>query len=300
MKMQSCPRGLRGLCRLLGYSPQAYYKYQKLLGKTALEEDLVIGQVLHHRSLQPKLGGRKLHGMMEPFMASHGISIGRDQLFGLLRENGLLNRKRRRSQPRTTDSCHWMRKYPDLARGIVLSRPNELWVSDITYIHLKKKQFAYLSLVTDAYSRKIVGFCMNNDLSAEGPVAALEMALEGRAGNEPLIHHSDRGSQYCADGYVSLLRSAAIGISMTQSGDPRDNAIAERVNGILKQELLEEAYPDLKTAALSVITAVDTYNRIRPHSSVDMMAPDKAHTQKGPLKRRWKSWFNKSCRSPVA
>jgi putative transposase len=297
MKMQSCPRGLRGLCRLLGYSPQAYYKYQKLLGKTVLEEDLVIGQVLHHRSLQPKLGGRKLHGMMEPFMAAHRINMGRDMLFGLLRENGLLNRKRRRSQPRTTDSCHWMRKYPDLARGIVLSRPNELWVSDITYIHLKKKQFAYLSLVTDAYSRKIVGFCMNNDLSAQGPVMALEMALKGRVGNEPLTHHSDRGSQYCADGYVSLLRSAAIGISMTQSGDPRDNAIAERVNGILKQELLEEAYPDLKTAALSVITAVDTYNRIRPHSSVDMMTPDKAHTQKGPLKRRWKSWFNKSYRT---
>jgi putative transposase len=117
MKMQSCPRGLRGLCRLLGYSPQAYYKYQKLLGKTALEEDLVIGQVLHHRILQPKLGGRKLHGMMEPFMAAHHINMGRDMLFGLLRENGLLNRKRRRSQPRTTDSCHWMRKYPDLAEG---------------------------------------------------------------------------------------------------------------------------------------------------------------------------------------
>ena len=300
MKMQSRSRGLRELCRLLGYSPQAYYKYQKLLGKTVLEEDLVIGQVLHHRSLQPKLGGRKLHGMMEPFMAAHRINMGRDMLFGLLRENGLLNRKRRRSQPRTTDSNHWMRKYPDLIRGITLSRADELWVSDITYINLRENEFAYLSLVTDAYSRKIVGFCMNNDLSAQGPAAALGMALEGRAGNEPLIHHSDRGSQYCAEGYVGLLTSAAIGISMTQSGNPRDNAIAERVNGILKQELLEKAYPDIENAKQSAVTAIDTYNRVRPHSSVDMMTPEKAHTQKGPIKRRWKSWLDRKSKDPLA
>jgi len=300
MKMQSSPRGLRELCRLLGYSPQAYYQYQKLATQRSLEEDMVIGQVLHHRVLQPKLGGRKLHAMMETFMADHRIGIGRDLLFDLLRENGLLNRKRRRSQPRTTDSSHWMRRYPDLTRDIILSRANELWVSDITYIHLKKKEFAYLSLVTDAYSRKIVGFCMNNDLSAEGPVIALEMALEARAGNESLIHHSDRGSQYCADGYVSLLRSATIDISMTQSGNPKDNAIAERVNGILKQELLAEVYPDIKGARLAVATAVDTYNRIRPHSSVDMMTPDMAHIHTGPIKRRWKSWFDRRSKSPAA
>lgn len=300
MKMQSCPRGLRGLCRLLGYSPQAYYKYQGLLGKTALEEDLVIGQVLRHRTLQPKLGGRKLHGMMGPFMAAHHIGMGRDQLFGLLRENGLLNRKRRRSQPRTTDSSHWMRKYPDLARGITLSRANELWVSDITYICLEKNRFAYLSLVTDAYSRKIVGFCMNSDLSAQGPAEALGMALEGRAGNEPLIHHSDRGSQYCADGYTGLLKSAGIGISMTQSGNPRDNAIAERVNGILKQELLEKAYPGIENACRSAAIAVGIYNRIRPHSSIDMMTPEQAHKQTGPVKRRWKSWSARKIKSPAA
>lgn len=300
MKMQSCSRGLRELCRLLGYSPQAYYQYQKLLGKRALQEDLVIGQVLHHRILQPKIGGRKLHEMMGPFMADHHIDIGRDLLFDLLRENGLLNRKRRRSGSRTTDSNHWMRKYPDLTRDITLSRSDELWVSDITYIHLKKKEFAYLSLVTDAYSRKIVGFCMNNDLSAQGPVTALGMALKGRTGDAPLIHHSDRGSQYCADAYVTLLRSVAIDISMTQSGNPRDNAIAERVNGILKQELLEEVYPDLKKAKRSAVIAIDTYNRLRPHSSVDMMTPEKAHLQTGPIKRRWRSLFKRRGQNPVA
>ena len=242
MKMQSRSRGLRELCRLLGYSRQAYL------------------------------------------------------LFDLLRENNLLVRKRRRSQPRTTDSNHWMRKYPDLIRDIKLSRGNELWVSDITYIHLKNNKFAYLSLVTDAYSRKIVGFCMNSDLSADGPVTALEMALKGRASDESLIHHSDRGSQYCSDAYISLLRSGDINISMTQSGNPRDNAIAERVNGILKQELLEEVYPSIKQAQRSAVIAIDTYNRIRPHSSVDMMTPDKAHTQTGPITRRWKSLFKVSAK----
>jgi putative transposase len=292
MKMQSCPRGLRELCRLLGYSSQAYYQYQRSSGKRALEEDLLIAQVLHHRSLQPRLGGRKLYEMMGAFMEAHQLQIGRDMLFDLLRTNGLLNRKRRRSMPRTTDSNHWMKKYPDLVRDIVLGRADELWVSDITYIQLKNNRFAYLSLVTDAYSRKIVGYCLNNDLSAAGPVEALKMALKGRVGNGPLIHHSDRGSQYCCNDYISLLKSAAINISMTQSGNPKHNAIAERVNGILKQELLEEVYANIKVAWQSVITAIDTYNRIRPHSSVDMMTPEKAHTQTGPIKRRWKSWLN--------
>ena len=292
MKMQSCSRGLRGFCRLLGYSPQAYYQYQKLSGKRSLEEDLLIQQVLYHRTFQRRLGGRKLHEMMEPFMEGHDMYIGRDLLFDLLRENDLLIVKRKRSQPLTTDSNHWMRKYPDLIKDIRLSRADELWVSDITYIRLRKKKFAYLSLITDAYSRKIVGFCMNIDLSTKGPLVALEMALKGRAGDEPLIHHSDRGSQYCGDGYITLLRSNDIDISMTQSGNPRDNAIAERVNGILKQELLEDAYSNINQAQCSAEIAIDIYNRLRPHSSVDMMTPEKAHTQTGPINRRWKGLFN--------
>jgi transposase InsO family protein len=300
IKMQSRSRGLRELCRLLGYSPQAYYQYQKLLGKRALEEDMVIQQVLYHRILQPRLGGRKLLEIMRPFMEEHRIDMGRDLFFDLLGENDLHIRKRRRKKPLTTNSNHWMRRYPDLIRGINLSRAEELWVSDITYIYLPEREFAYLSLVTDAYSRKIVGFCMNSDLSAEGPVAALGMALKGRTSGEPLIHHSDRGSQYCSDGYVSLLKSSAINISMTQSGNPRDNAIAERVNGILKQELLEEVYPNIKQAQQSAVIAIDTYNRLRPHSSVDMMTPEKAHMQTGIIKRRWRSLFKASASRPLA
>ena len=299
MKMQSCSRGLGELCRLLGYSRQAYYQHQKSLGKRVLNEDLLIQQILHHRKSQRIIGGRKLHELMEPFMEEHDIYIGRDALFDLLRDNNLLNRKRKRSSPRTTDSNHWMRRYPDLIRNIKLSRADELWVSDITYVHLSKKKFGYLSLITDAYSRKIVGFCMNKDLSTDGPIEALEMALKARIGNEPLIHHSDRGSQYCSDGYIALLRSANISISMTQSGNPRDNAIAERVNGILKQELLEQAYPNIKAAQQSAETAIDIYNRIRPHSSVDMMTPEKAHKQTGQITRRWKSLFKPKATNPV-
>jgi putative transposase len=292
MKMQVSPRGLRGYCRLLGYSPQAYYQHQKTSGKKSLAEDLIIQQVLQHRTFQPRAGCRKLHEMMVPFMERHDMFIGRDVLFDLLRENGLLINKRRRSQPRTTDSHHWMRKYSDLVKGIRLTRSDELWVSDITYIRLIKKNFAYLSLVTDAYSRKIVGYCLNPRLSADGPLSALEMAFKGRAGDKPLIHHSDRGSQYCGDGYITLLKANGINISMTQSGDPRDNAIAERVNGILKQELLEDTYPNIRKARGSVDIAIDIYNRLRLHSSVDMMTPEKAHAQTGPIRRRWKSLFN--------
>jgi putative transposase len=290
MSMQSRPRGLRGLCRLLGYSPQAYYQYQRLSFKRRLGEDLLVSQVLAHRRLQPRLGGRKLHEMLLPFMAGHDLYMGRDQLFDLLRENGLLIKKRRRNQPRTTDSNHWMKRYPDLATKLKLNRADQLWVSDITYIRLTVNRFGYLSLVTDAYSRKIVGFHISDNLQAEGPVAALQMALGSRSGTAPLIHHSDRGSQYCADEYVSLLKANEISISMTQGGDPRDNAIAERVNGILKQELLLEVYPTIKQAHRSLVAAVDIYNRIRPHSSLDMMTPEKAHAQTGPIKRRWKSW----------
>ncbi|HEX3767113.1 MAG TPA: IS3 family transposase [Puia sp.] len=286
--MQNCSRGLRELCRLLGYSRQAYYQQQKASATRALKEDLVIRQVLRHRRLQPRLGGRKLLEMMEPFMRDHDIDMGRDLLFDLLRNNDLLIRRRKRGKPLTTDSGHWMKKYSDLTRNLVLNRPDELWVSDITYLQLSENKFGYLSLVTDAYSRKIVGFCLNHDLSADGPIGALKMALKSRIGAAPLTHHSDRGSQYCSDAYVNLLRQYAIAISMTQSGNPRDNAIAERVNGILKQELLKEIYPYLRQASRAVKSAVRIYNKIRPHSSLDMMTPEKAHTLTGLIRRRWK------------
>lgn len=247
-------------------------------------------QILQHRRLQPRLGARKLMVVLQPFMDGHGISIGRDVFFELLRVNDLLIRRRRQQRPRTTFSAHSLKKYPDLVNGLVIGRPEEVWVSDITYINLTKG-FAYLSLVTDVYSHKIVGYCLNNDLSTEGCMIALSMAVKAKAGNQPLLHHSDRGTQYCANAYISLLKAHHIGISMTQSGDPRDNAIAERVNGILKQELLKEMYPGFKQAKQAVATAIDIYNRHRPHSSVDMLTPEQAHTRSGEIRRRWKSYY---------
>lgn len=215
--------------------------------------------------------------------------MGRDAFFELLRANGLLVR-RKRSYARTTFSYHRFRKYPDLARELVPGRANQLWVSDITYIRVGQ-DFAYLSLVTDAYSRKIIGFCLSHDLSTDSCLKALKMALVTRLTDLPLIHHSDRGIQYCSRAYIHLLKKKGIGISMTQSGNPRDNAIAERVNGILKQELLKEYYDNIGIAYTNIKQAIAIYNTLRPHSSVDMLTPENAHTKTGQIKRRWRNYY---------
>jgi putative transposase len=296
--MQSRSRGLRELCRLLGYTSQAYYQYRAgLMGRT-LKEDLLIQQVLHHRRLQPRLGTRKLLIILHSFMNAHQIHIGRDVFFELLRENGLLIRRRRMNRPRTTFSGHRLKKYADQAKGLIVNRAEELWVSDINYINLSKG-FAYLSLVTDVYSHKIVGYRLSDELATDGPVAALEMAVKGRIGNHPLLHHSDRGSQYCSSAYIKLLNNNNIGISMTQNGDPRENAIAERVNGILKQELLKEVYPSCKQAGQAVTIAIDIYNRHRPHSSVDMLTPEQAHNKTGEIRRRWRSYYKTTAKEVI-
>lgn len=290
MKMQRCPRGLRGLCRLLGYTSQAYYQYQLGVSKRSLKEDLLIHQVIQHRKLQPRLGARKLLVLLEPFMDAHQTSIGRDVFFELLRVNGLLVRHRRQHRARTTFSNHNLQRYPDRAKGLAINRPEQLWVSDITYINLSKC-FAYLSLVTDVYSHKIVGYQLDSSLGTDGCLKALSMAIKDRKTGNALIHHSDRGAQYCSGAYTGLLNEHEIGISMTQSGDPRDNAIAERVNGILKQELLEEVYPNLKQGQQAIVAAIKIYNAHRPHSSIDMLTPEQAHIKTGEIRRRWKSYY---------
>lgn len=287
-------RGLRELCTLLGYTPQAFYQYGRLARARVLREDLLLQQVLHYRARQPCLGSRKLHLLLAPFMHEHGLHLGRDGFFELLRSHGLLIRKRR-SGPRTTFSRHRFKKYPDLFKGAMVSRADQVWVSDITYIRLSRG-FAYLSLVTDVYSRKIIGYALRADLSAQGPEAALLMAIGQRRSHQGLLHHSDRGSQYCSDTYISMLKGNRIAISMTQSGDPRDNAIAERVNGILKGELLRGPFRNLTVARLAVKEAVLIYNQHRPHSSVDMLTPAVAYTSRGELARRWNSYYKKAAK----
>lgn len=235
----------------------------------------------------PRLGGRKLQHMLTDPLQRHNISIGRDKLFDLLAENNMLVR-RRKKRAVTTDSRHRYRRYPNLIRGLEPVMAERLWVSDITYLRMVE-DFSYLSLVTDAYSRRIVGYCLYPTLKAEGPLQALDMALGQYRGKDRLIHHSDRGCQYCCASYVQKLEQHNISISMTEKGDPYENAIAERVNGILKDELgLDRNFSSFTEALRAVDKAVQIYNNIRPHASCDYLTPDQAHRLKGPVNKRWK------------
>lgn len=288
---QQAPRSLSGCCSLLGYSRQAFYQKMKHEQKEALSKEILVNEVIKYRTIHRRMGGRKLFDQMKGFMAAHKTEIGRDGFFDLLRDSGLLINKRRRKSPKTTWSNHWMRKYPNLIRGFTPVAPGQLWVSDITYIEVRS-DFAYLSLVTDAYSRKIVGFYLSEDLSANGPLMALKMALKDNPERTKLIHHSDRGCQYCCTDYVALLAENKIGISMTESGDPLENAMAERINGILKTEYLEPVYDNYRQAQKSILDTVNAYNYLRPHSSIDMLTPAVAHQREGYLQKHWKSYYH--------
>lgn len=284
------PRCINDLCLLLGYSRQSYYQGIKHIQQKAYEADLIIDEVLRYRKYLKRIGTRKLLGEMQEFLISHKFQIGRDALFDLLAERGLLVTKRKRRGPVTTLSKHRFKKYPNIIRGFIPIAPNQLWVCDITYIHLQG-DFAYLSLITDAYSRKIVGFYLSMDLSAQGPLSALKMALANNPNRKGLIHHSDRGVQYCCDAYVKLLQDKQIKISMTENGDPLENAIAERVNGILKQELLEEVFQSFDEAQKAIAVACSTYNHLRPHGSINNLKPVEAHEQSGYIKKLWKNYW---------
>ena len=287
---QSTPRCINELCLLLGYSRQSYYQGIQYIHQKAYEADVIIEEVLRHRKNLKRIGTRKLLDEMKAFLGMHQFKIGRDAMFDLLAERGLLVSKRKRRGFVTTLSKHRFKKYPNIVRDFIPIAPNQLWVSDITYIHLKEG-FAYLSLITDAYSRKIVGFYLSQDLSARGPLAALKMALSTNPHRNGLIHHSDRGVQYCCDEYVKLLEYHEVKISMTENGDPLENALAERVNGILKQELLEEVFPNFETAQRAVAIACSSYNHLRPHGSIDNLKPAQAHERSGPIKKRWKNYW---------
>ena len=200
----------------------------------------------------------------------------------------LLVRKRRRKAPRTTDSRGWFKHYSNLITDYEPLESNKLWVSDITYIPLNKG-FLYLSLITDAYSHQIVGWDLSDTLHLEGALYALKKALATCKPITGLIHHSDRGSQYRSYEYVKLLQDYGVEISMTQTGDPKENAVAERINGIIKNEMLEgKTYQNIKTATKEIETAINIYNTQRPHSSCQMLTPDKAALQKGHLIKIWK------------
>lgn len=219
------------------------------------------------------------------------LQMGRDKFFVFLRGHSLLVR-RRRYRPKTTMSSHWLRKYSNLITSFTPTRANKLWVSDITYIETMQG-FVYLSLITDAYSRKIIGWNISKTMEACNARSALFMAISQLpAGIKNVIHHSDRGVQYCSYKYVRVLKKNHFQISMTESGDPLDNAIAERVNGIMKDEWINEM--KLKNdadAMFHIGRIIDVYNTERPHSSVDMLIPEQAHSRNGELKRHWKNYW---------
>lgn len=206
------------LCRLFGKTRHAYYDALWRKENSLIREDVILHEVITLRNNLPGIGTRKLHYLLQSLLESHKIKIGRDYFFDLLSEHKLLVRQCKRKAI-TTESRHWMRKYSNLIRDMPVTRPEQVWVIDITYIRLTN-QWDYLSLITDVYSRKITGYCFRNDLMAEGCIEALKMALENRIYHEPIIYHSDRGSQYCSHQYVNLLHQNTIGISITENGDP--------------------------------------------------------------------------------
>ena len=275
----------------MGYTPQAYHKQTKHQLVKQVNEDLIIQQVHAIRKEQPRCGARKLLVMLKPFFEQYEIRIGRDSFFDMLAKKKLLVRKTKRSV-HTTNSKHHFRRYPNLAKDFTPMKAHELWVSDITYIPLKDR-FAYLFLITDAYSRKIVGFHVSDDMKVSSAVVALKKALEQKPLETIVIHHSDRGLQYCSNEYVALLQQHHAMISMTQSGDPLENAVAERVNGILKTELISSSYLDIDKAALSIARAIIVYNYKRRHSSLNYQIPNDVHQQKGPQIKRWKNYYYK-------
>lgn len=194
-------------CRQFGRSRQGWYEQQNRSEDPEMAEALVVGLVKEIRTELPRCGTSKLHFMLREKLQAHGIKLGRDALYNLLRQHGYLIRQRRR-KPYTTDSSHPWRKYPNLIRGMTIDKPNQLWVSDITYIGIGSG-FGYLSIVTDAYSRKIVGFHLHPSLHSTGPLEALLAAERQRKTRQNLIHHSDRGSQYCCGEYVKMLEGFA-------------------------------------------------------------------------------------------
>ncbi|HTK22445.1 MAG TPA: IS3 family transposase [Mucilaginibacter sp.] len=283
------------LCRLLGITRQSYYQYFWQQEASAIEDQLVIDRVLYIRKNHRSMGGRKLYELLQPFLLEHQIKLGRDALFNLLSANGLLIKRRRRYSV-TTFSNHWLKKWPNLIREKVINNVNELWVSDITYWKIGR-QHTYISLITDAYSHKVVGCHIAETLESVETIKALQMALKTIPGklHHQLIHHSDRGIQYCSSAYVKLLQDKGIQISMTENGDPLENAIAERINGILKNEYLKYYEVDnIKDARKRLHDAVRLYNEQRPHMSIGMLCPQTVHDSNLKTDKLWKNYYEKN------
>jgi putative transposase len=266
------------LCRAVGVTRQAAYGQKKRRGRKEIDEAAVVELVLRERRLQFRLGGRKLLKLIRPELERMGIGMGRDRFFELLFRRHLLVPACAKA-PRTTDSRHAFRTYGNLLSTLELTGPHQAWVSDITYVRTERG-WTYVSLITDAYSRKIVGWHLHETLESAGSLCALKMALKQLPAGATPVHHSDRGVQYCCWEYVEALEKSGVRISMTQRNHCYENAKAERVNGILKQEYgLGETMRDPKQARGILAQAVTLYNTRRPHVSLSYRIPGEVHEE---------------------
>lgn len=257
---------------------QNYYKQRKQRQRRNIDEEIVVSLVDCERREQPRLGVRKLCRVLGEEFRRSGVEIGRDRMFEVLRNHGRLV-KRLPKSTRTTNSYHTLPVFRNLIRDLEATKPNQIWVSDITYIRAGGK-FEYLSLIKDLYSHKIVGYHSGSSLDAEGPVRALRSALSSLPRDCFPIHHSDRGCQYCSHEYVKQLRERDLQISMTEENHCYENASAERLNGILKQEYgLGGRFRTRSQARRAVEQAVWLYNNRRPHTNLGMEFPEQVHRQ---------------------
>lgn len=265
------------VCQQLGMSRQNYYERRRGRRRQEVDGELVAALVREERQLQPRLGARKLRVVLRGALAEAGVKIGRDRLLDVLRERDLLVEPRAAEYPVTTSSHHCLPVFANRIKDLVVSKPNEVWVGDLTYLRTEEG-FLYLALLTDKWSRKIVGHHCGDTLEAGGCIRALEMALgELPAGAQP-IHHSDRGTQYCCHEYVNRLTDRGLSISMTERNHCAENALAERVNGIVKNEyLLGCRFRSKQDARRAVQQAIGLYNTRRPHGALGNRFPQEVH-----------------------
>jgi len=284
------------LTELLGKSKQGYYKQKNRIEREEYQESLILEMIKEKRQLWKKGSGRNLHASLQEEFKQHGIKLGRDKFFDLLRRNGLLVKPRRRKTS-TTNSYHQYHKYPNLIKDLEITRVNQIIVTDITYLYLRDSDsFAYLYLVTDYFSRKILGFNISEDLQASSAVKALKMALRNMSDIDDCTHHSDRGVQYCSKEYVTILHRKSIKISMTENSDPLENAVAERMNKTVKEEFTEEkqiSFTNFREAKTVMSQIIKFYNDERPHRTLEFYTPSIAYQMNRELKRKWKNYYKK-------
>jgi transposase InsO family protein len=256
---------------------QNYYARRVARSRRAVDVKLVLDLVSTWRVDQPCLGGRKLYHLLQPELKKAGIKLGRDRLFAELKKAGLLVKRRRAEWPKTTQIDRTLPVFKNLVKKLKVTGRNQVWVADITYLRTQEA-FVYLALITDRWSRKIVGYELSKSLQTQVSLQALKRGLRSLKKGEKPIHHSDRGCQYASHAFVQRVQRAGLRMSMTQENHCAENAMAERVNGILKQEYwLDVTFENYRQAQRACAHSIMLYNTKRPHGSLAMRTPEQMH-----------------------